>query len=343
MKNEIVLIAGYYGFDNAGDELILLSLIQQLKKENPACEIAVLSCRPELTRKRYGVEAVDRWRAFDWIAPFRKARRFILGGGGLLQESTSSWNHIYYLSLLCLAKCFGCRTEVRSVGVDPISNALNRWMTQLVFRFFVDQASVRDKDSRDALEASGVLGVIQIRPDPVFQLKIPITPENARDSAPIAMAISPWPERPAWSQEVAELIERVSKALHVRVELLIFFPEEDSSLTHRIADLTGDAISVRTWSHPEEVLDWMRNYGLIIGMRYHALALAALAGRPFIGWGYQRKVTNLCRDFNQPLWTFERGWDEEAVFRQICEAWRRRDILPERFQTQVRANLCALT
>ena len=89
---------------------------------------------------------------------------------------------------------------------------------------------------------------------------------------------------------------------------------------------------MRVWQQPEDLLAWIQEYDLVIGMRYHALVLAALAKKTFIGWGYQLKVRNLCRDFNQPMWTFERGWDGDAVFRQIGDAWKRRGILPERYR-----------
>ena len=36
-----VCISGYYGFDNVGDEAILLSMIENLRQEFPDIEIAV--------------------------------------------------------------------------------------------------------------------------------------------------------------------------------------------------------------------------------------------------------------------------------------------------------------
>ena len=48
-KKGSVMIAGYYGFGNAGDELVLASLIQQLRTHDPDVEITVLSQQPEQT------------------------------------------------------------------------------------------------------------------------------------------------------------------------------------------------------------------------------------------------------------------------------------------------------
>ncbi len=56
-----LVLSGYYGFYNVGDEAILQSIIESLHKENPNIELVVLSNDPDYTRKMYGVEAVDRW------------------------------------------------------------------------------------------------------------------------------------------------------------------------------------------------------------------------------------------------------------------------------------------
>src|SRR5690242_4180890 len=99
-KKGSVVIAGYYGFGNAGDELILGSLIQSIRDHQSAAHITVLSAQPEQTSAHFSVEAVNRWQPWTWIRPLWNAETFILGGGGLLQESTGLGNYTYYLSLL---------------------------------------------------------------------------------------------------------------------------------------------------------------------------------------------------------------------------------------------------
>jgi polysaccharide pyruvyl transferase CsaB len=334
-KKGAVVVAGYYGFGNAGDELILLSTIQQLRKQKTEVDITVLSVRPRETAEHFGVKAVNRWHPWAWFGPLWRAELFILGGGGLLQESTGMWNHSYYLLLIALAKIFSCRTEVRAIGVDPIGGAWNRWWTRVVFNHWVNFPSVRDTDSQRALETSGVHARIWRVPDPVLQLTLPAVDKAPRKKPVIAWAVSPWHARPGWDHDLAFLMQRVASGLGVVNELLVFFPEKDQPLAQRISDLTSGEARVRIWSQPEELLTQIQEPDLVIAMRYHALVLAALAGKPFIGWGFQRKVRTLCRDFSQPMWTFERGWDSEAVFRQISDTWRRRESLPERFRSHV--------
>lgn len=339
MRENAIIIGGYYGFGNAGDELILRSLVERLRQETPHAPITVLSANPRQTREHFGVEALNRWHPWTWVRPFLRARRFILGGGGLLQESTGAWNYRYYLALLIMAKWLGCRAEVRAVGVDPIQRWTNRWLTRFVFNHLVNSASVRDSDSQLALEAAGVKIAIARVPDILFQSPGP-SPTLIKNR--MALAIAPWPQRPGWEQDLALLCDRLTAALKVSIDLPVFFPMEDAPVAEKVAQVAAQPVRVRSWEAPEELMDWMAEYELVIGMRYHALALAALAQKPFIGWGFQRKVRSLCRDFGQPLWSFERGWETDAVFRQVCEAWRNRDLLPHRYRARLPALRSAL-
>ncbi len=329
MKTNSIVIAGYYGFGNAGDELILASLVEQLRLESPRCQVVILSRNPEETRRRYVVEAVDRWKPWQWIAPLLKSPRFMLGGGGLLQETSGPWNYVYYLGLVVIAKLMGCRSELRAMGVDPIKHGFNRWLTRCVFNHFVDHVSVRDSDSQRALEAAGVRRTIFRVADPVFQLPVR-TPHTMEPR--MGLALAPWPKRPGWDHDVALLIDRLQTELQAPVDLLVFYPDQDLALSRHVALASTTHPIVRAWENPEDLLEWVPTYALMIGMRFHALAIAALHERPFIGWGYQKKVLTLCRDFGQPMWTFERGWDEELVFRQIKEAWRHRDTLAHKYK-----------
>ena len=49
-----ILISGYYGFDNFGDEAILKVLLEKLKD----CDVTVLSANPRKTFDTYGVHTV---------------------------------------------------------------------------------------------------------------------------------------------------------------------------------------------------------------------------------------------------------------------------------------------
>ena len=100
----LVLISGYYGFGNLGDEAILESIIRELEKSVSKDKIVVLSNDPEKHRKTYGVAAVTRWKLASLLKLLPKAKLFISGGGGLFQDTNSPGSTIYYGGQIALAR-----------------------------------------------------------------------------------------------------------------------------------------------------------------------------------------------------------------------------------------------
>ena len=56
-----VLLSGYYGFDNLGDDALLQIIVSQLKTRYPHATIDALSAKPENTAHELGIEATPRW------------------------------------------------------------------------------------------------------------------------------------------------------------------------------------------------------------------------------------------------------------------------------------------
>lgn len=329
MNQENLVVAGYYGFGNAGDELILLSLIRTLRQGSPQSKITVLSADPLKTAQAFDVQAVNRWHPWLWIRPLAEADRFILGGGGLLQEATGPWNFLYYLSLLVVARVFGCRTEIAAIGVDPITRPWNRFWTRLVLHHWADRISVRDEASRRALRAAGLRGDIQITRDPVFELET-VAPSMPRNG--IGLAVSVLRSEPYWARQMAEMCDRLADGGFAPIDLLVLFPAEDEVLAYEVARLAHAVRNVRVWKTPQDLLTWIPQYQVIAGTRFHALVLAASSQVPFTGWGAQRKVISLCGQFHRPFWAPPETWNSEKqcrVIRALCESPDKSVILAE--------------
>ena len=66
-KEPKITISGYYGFNNCGDEAVLMAVVHCLKKLEPGVEITVLSNAPAATRSLHGVKAAYRWNPFSML------------------------------------------------------------------------------------------------------------------------------------------------------------------------------------------------------------------------------------------------------------------------------------
>ena len=156
-----VVISGFYGAGNTGDEAILAALLNLLRQHGYR-DITVFSTRPEATARRHGVASVYRgWRR-HWLAKARALLRagiFISGGGGLLQDTTPTFflrgPVPYYLLIATWARLAGCWVLFLGQGVGPLRGRWTRWLT----RHLADHAdviTVRDAESLAVLDGVGV-------------------------------------------------------------------------------------------------------------------------------------------------------------------------------------------
>ena len=124
-----ILISGYYGFDNIGDESILRTLVTSLRERIPDCSLTVLSHDPAATREKYGVEAVERMSPLAIARAVRRCDMLISGGGSLLQDVTSSKSLHYYLAIIRFAQLLGKKVFIYSQGIGPIEKDADRRAT----------------------------------------------------------------------------------------------------------------------------------------------------------------------------------------------------------------------
>ena len=166
-----ILISGYYGFNNIGDESILRTVIDNLREKLEDIDITVLSQDPAQTSEKYGVKAARRMSLWDILRCVWRCDLLLSGGGSLLQDATSGRSILYYLFILRLAQLLGKETFIYSQGIGPISDPRNRRLAARVLRR-TSGIVVRDVKSRDLLLEIGVPDyLIHVTADPVIRVK----------------------------------------------------------------------------------------------------------------------------------------------------------------------------
>ncbi len=104
-----ILISGYYGYDNLGDEAVLETILNNIRSVIEDSEITVLSSNPIATTAKYDVNSVGRSSIMGVIKALSKCDVLISGGGSLLQDVTSRLSIFYYLLIIMFGRMMGKR------------------------------------------------------------------------------------------------------------------------------------------------------------------------------------------------------------------------------------------
>jgi polysaccharide pyruvyl transferase CsaB len=171
LMNRRVLISGWYGLDNSGDEAILQQFIRELVDKD-GVDLSVLSERPRRVEECYGHRGVrgllhhsflgmnllrTLWTGECWSAVerVRDADLFVLGGGGIIRDNTNWRNLIRLLDEVWMAKSVGTPVALYAVGAGPFVTRWGRWIFGATLRK-CDLITVREDSSGVLLQSIGV-------------------------------------------------------------------------------------------------------------------------------------------------------------------------------------------
>lgn len=295
-----ILISGYYGFHNIGDEAVLRCVTEQIHEALPDAELTILSNDPEDTREKYQVNSVPRMQFFQVFRAILKTDMLISGGGSLLQDVTSRISILYYLAIIFLALLFGKRVFVYSQGIGPINNRFNRKLTALLLKR-VDGIAVRDEKSAGLLREIGIPGDrISVTADPVLRLH-KADPVRGREILEqlgvernsgrmlVGWAVKTGDEK--FLKEISRAVEYLKETYHAESVFIPFHYEQDAKMIGTLSRQLGDSAYYVTEKHLiDDMLSIIGNLDLLVGVRLHSLIYAAVSGVPMLGISYDPKI-----------------------------------------------------
>ncbi|TSA82543.1 polysaccharide pyruvyl transferase CsaB [Deinococcus detaillensis] len=274
-----VTVSGYYGFGNTGDEAIALAISRELKGlgHSPL----LLSQTPTQTAQLYGCRSAGRMQPLALVRAVASSGVLLSGGGGLLQDKTSSRTLTYYLSVIRLARTLGKRAVVFNQSIGPLSETGGAQVARTLRGVRV---IVRDRQSLETLGKLGLKG--KLGGDPALLLRP--SGNIVRDNNTVILA--PRGDVKDATERLTSLATQL-RASGRRVIALSFYPPEDDAAAHSLG-----ADEVISTQDPQVALDAIAGAGAVAGVRLHALILAAAAGTPFVGLSYDPKVSGFCLD-----------------------------------------------
>ena len=294
------LVVGYYGEHNLGDDALLQVLLQQLPPE----AAPVITARDQgQIRRRFQVATVDRGRLVSVLVALSRCDSLVLGGGSLLQDSTSARSLVYYAALMVVAALQRKPVLLWAQGLGPLHRRSSRWLVGVLLRM-TRASSWRDKQSADLASRLGCAGAADhVAPDPVWSLK---GPSWHGHGGPIVLCFRPTrqlvgPRWLLWLQALEQLVPD---------RPLLWLPlhaGQDRGLLDHLQQegLLSPALQQRSRelhpSDPAEVMQVCAAGGLVLAMRLHGLILAAATGAPAAALSYDPKVSAAAADLGCPV------------------------------------------
>ena len=330
---------GYYGFNNLGDEAVLAGIRAALGETLPSHEMLVLSNNPTQTRALHkGTNAVNRWEWRTTWAALKNTDVFILGGGSLLQDATSSRSVLWYALMALMARRRARRVVWWGQGIGPLNAPSSRRLVRLI----ADQAdalTVRDEKSANLLKEIGVRGSIQTVADPAFALSPDLRPDLGA-AAPALLALRAWKNDILGASMTPADWEKLA-AQTGGLRLVPMHLPEDAEYAQTLSWGTSKMPTLDWQAENAErkgisgVLGEFANAPLVIAQRLHALLFAARCGVPFVALSYDPKVAALARaarqddalidleNFSAPVLheTVARVWDTRKVRAAHLTEW----------------------
>ena len=308
------VLCGYYGMGNAGDEALLVSLLQMLPE---SVTPIVLSGDPQATKKQYGVASCYRKSTFAIFEALKQSDLFIWGGGSLMQDSTSIASPIYYAGLMALAQQRGLKTIAWAQGIGPLNKPLTRWLTKQVL-LGCNAVSVRDNASAELLNSWQIEPVIA--PDPVWAMASEPNDRLKDISKPIVAVVLR--SHPLLTKPRLGVLIQAIKAFQTQTKshilLIPFQPIQDMAIAEAIVTQLTQDKSILSVNNPKQLKGLFGQVKMAIGMRLHSLIMAAAEGCSCSALSYDPKVTQLMSAIN--LSGFELT-DLPQESSAICQAW----------------------
>ncbi len=299
-----ILISGYYGFNNIGDESILRAVVDNLRGRLDNIEITVLSQNPDFTAQKYGVFSVNRKSATAIIKAIKKCDLLISGGGSLLQDVTSKKSILYYLMIMWAGFLFRKKVFIYSQGIGPILSKINRRLTAATLRY-VQGIVVRDEASRELLIEIGVKGEkIIVTADPVLRIRKAdlsigreiLIKEGFKpdpDRMTVGFAIREKKTDSNFVDELCISIRRLMEEYRAQIVLIPFHYSEDMAVIEEIEKRLGSGICCIKHKYlTDEMLSIIGNMDILVGVRLHALIHAAIMEVPMIAISYDPKINS---------------------------------------------------
>ncbi len=309
-----VLVFGYLGFGNLGDETNLRQLMELLRGMDWRTKITLISAAPERSSKTYNVAAIGKYNFFGIVRALIEADLLIGNGGSLFQDITSKRSLFYYSTLIILAKLFMVKIFLYGQGIGPMKTRIGKFLAGRILSM-ADLITVRDRLSIIALAelnvrkpeihftAEPLLALDGLAPPLVEKYWKQLKTEKRIKLGLIIQEYS-FIKKGFWDQ----LFDCLSLGSNIEIYLIPVQPRDRDFLQEFSANYGLTILATdEGWEQLQQVAGGL---DLLVSTRLHGLVAGILQGIPCYGLAADPKVEGFCLQLGIPfhLLTFETEW-----------------------------------
>ncbi len=321
--NKKIVISGWYGPGNIGDEAILQAIIDILEAQYPNCSITALSYNPKYTKKTQLIHAVRQvpsskkgWLRsivtldiFKTIKAIKECDIFIMGGGGFL----SDWQPNVprdWLKQMKIAKYFSKETWLYGIGAGPFLTDEGRKTVKYYLENFVDKITVRDRESFNQLVNNvKISNKVNIAIDPVALMNVRkyIKTNNCKDNS-ISLIFTEYFNNKNFKDDQSYKWELLFEAFCAQVDAvidygktpkLIFFQKNiEENLAKKFLMIYGEKIQIEFPADYKDAISLLDKSDAVISFRLHGNILAYALKKPFLPTIYHHKTAGFLEHIN---------------------------------------------
>lgn len=313
-----LLLAGYFGAGNLGDDAIMLGFLKGI--EGLDYHVKVVCGSAELITRSYGVTGVPKTDFGKLNQAIQESDALVFPGGSIFQDVTSVRSVAYYANLVKTAKKAGKKVLLLGQGIGPLNRFLGKRTAAGAFDL-ADVIAVRDPQSVKTLAELGTKHTPKVTGDCAYLLP---KPELNEDSAAYGVAgmravgVSARPFGKDKNKAVIGLFSDLARTMNSHGYVPVMMPldqHEDTDLVAKIAKVTGGKIpELKGVQSPVQLQQRIARMDAVIAMRLHAGILAATVGVPPYMVSYDPKVNAFANLMGLPTPPNVQGLTAQRLF-----------------------------
>ena len=306
-----IVIFGYFGCGNLGDETNLVQLVRFIKQNFSQAEISVITSAPAASAKELNVHTTGKFNLIGIINALARADILIGGGGSLFQDRTSLRSLLYYAGFVFLARLFGVKVFLYGQGIGPVHSRMGKLISEWALSMS-DVITVRDRLSIITLAELNVRAPeVHVTAEPLL-LKNELPEAGVKEywgkyvsqkPYKIGLALQDFQGLKPYCQYHRRLWEQILDFLCLERQVEIYLlpvHRQDLILQERLAADSGCVI-LPTHDRWEDLQAAIGGLDLLVSTRLHGLVAAVVQNVPCLGLAADPKIEGFCLQLGVPF------------------------------------------